>query len=326
MEITCLGNVTNWRVVTTCALSGFVYGFLGDYVQFFGIVMLSPHMRVAHLTQRLRMTIPLDDDGSRDDLFLAFRAASIVLARLQDDAKRFLKQKNYPDIPLRSRLLPNITKIDVHPYSPNSPPLSFTLLERYDTEVPHRNLYLAQRTDTTEQGKYVYVKFTTRYSTKLHDFCADKGLAPKLLGFQRLIGGWFGLVMEKVDIAEPQDFSDLDTWRQEIQDLVKGFHGENLVHGDLRLANFIFTKASNPCKMMLVDFDWGGEVGSAFFPPGKLNKELKVDANDKRKHRPITVEHDREVLAKTFQTLDQRAATAVGQTEPPGRNGMDVDI
>ena len=44
----------------------------------------------------------------------------------------------------------------------------------------------------------------------------------------------------------------------------------------LQLANFIFTKAV-PHKILLVDFDWGGEAGRVYFPPGQLNEELGVD-------------------------------------------------
>ena len=49
----------------------------------------------------------------------------------------------------------------------------------------------------------ILVKFAQRYSRDLHIFCAEGGLAPELLGFEQLPGGWFALAMEKVDIVAP---------------------------------------------------------------------------------------------------------------------------
>ena len=265
-------------------------------------------MRVVHLTPMLPLTIPVDDEQSRRDVFLAFKAASIVIAMLRADARRLLRETNeLPVIPLESRALPSITEIR----SPSLPPITFTLLRRYDEKVSHRNLYHA-RVDPTDME--IYVKFTRQYSIELHSFCAAKGLAPKLLGFERLIGGWIVLAMQKVDIVEPwemKSFSDVGTWKQEILALVQAFHEEDLVHGDLRLRNFIFTKES-PHRILLVDFDWGGKAGKTFFPPGRLNEELQVQ--DGRLDRPITKEHDRKVLKGTFELLEQVAARAeVGQ-------------
>jgi tRNA A-37 threonylcarbamoyl transferase component Bud32 len=97
----------------------------------------------------------------------------------------------------------------------------------------------------------------------LHCFCVNQELAPKLLGFKKLTGGWIAVAMEKVDTVEVHELqkskflSQLDTWKKEIEGLVEGFHEQGFVHGDLRLANFIFTN-TNPPKMLLVDFNWRG--------------------------------------------------------------------
>ena len=71
--------------------------------------------------------------------------------------------------------------------------------------------------------------------------------------------------------------------------------------------------------MMLVDFDWGGKVGEAFFPPGQLTEELNVD--DSRLDRPITKEHDKKILEETFKSLDYLAAII----DEAGGSVMDVD-
>jgi len=278
--------------------------------------MLEPHMRVAPLTPMLPLATPIDDEGSRRRLFLAFKAASIVLAKIQADVSK-LVQETPPGIPQGLRGLPSITGINaVSPSSspPSLPPsrINFTLLGRYDTKIEYRNLYHAELNPTRKE---IYVKFTRRYSPALHHYCADRKLAPKLLGFERLPGGWFALAMEKVDVVSlstMESFPELNNWKKEIQKLVKGFHEGGLVHGDLRLANFIFTKDS-PCKMFLVDFDWGGWVGEVCFPRGELAKGLRVQDNqDDYLDQPITKEDDNRVLAETFRLLDHFAALQGG--------------
>ena len=120
-------------------------------------------------------------------------------------------------------------------------------------------IYVA-RTYTNEE---IYVKFTDRYSDELHTFCADRKLAPALLGFERLHGGWFVVAMEKATTgAFPQTLEShqIKAWKEEIQALVHDFHEEGLVHGDLRPLNFILVPGDTP-KMLLVDFDWGGKEG-----------------------------------------------------------------
>ncbi|KAF9648216.1 hypothetical protein BDM02DRAFT_3115685 [Thelephora ganbajun] len=279
---------------------------IGPFVQFFGIVMLAPQMRVVHLTPMLPLAIPTDDEQSLRNIFLAFKAASIVVAKIQADVRRLLQETTLPEIPLESRELPSVTDIEAPHTSASPSRIKFTLVGRYDQEVVYRNLYHARLDPTNEE---IYVKFTRQYSRELHVFCAKRGLAPELLGFERLTGGWFALAMKKVDIVEPwkiQSFPELETWKKEIRQLVKDFHQEGLVHGDLRLANFIFTEGESPRRMLLIDFDWGGKAGEVFFPPGQLVEDLKVQ--DDRLDRPITKEHDDRVLAGAFTRLDQLVA------------------
>lgn len=146
---------------------------------------------------------------------------------------------------------------------PTSVRIKFTLGERCGDEVSYRHLYHAH----LEDGQAVYVKFTPKHSRRLHTFCASRNLAPRLLGFEKLTGGWYAVVMEKVDTAgifKAGSLFEPEKWKEEIWSLlvVQGFHAEGLVHGDLRLANFIFTKSTNPRRMMVVDFPpWSSHQG-----------------------------------------------------------------
>ena len=276
---------------------------LGPFVQFFGIVLLVTNMRVAPLTPMLPLATPVNDEWHRRNLFLAFKAASIVIAKIQADVRELIR--NPPEqIPCNLRGLPSITSITGIDAATTPPPrIDFKLVGRHDEVVKHRNLYHALCASTNEG---IYVKFTRQYSRDLHVFCAGRGLAPKLLGFERLPGGWIALAMEKVDIvglSTISSFAELDTWRDSIQGLVKGFHGAGLVHGDLRLANFIFTKSS-PRKMMLVDFDWGGTAGEVYFPRGQLAEGLRAKGGQDSLDQIITKGDDDRVLASTFALLD----------------------
>ena len=49
------------------------------------------------------------------------------------------------------------------------------------------------------------------------------------------------------------------------------FHVEGLVHGDLQAVNILCKEDS----MWLIDFDWGGKDGEAFYPTANLNDELR---------------------------------------------------
>ena len=66
--------------------------FSGPFVQFFGIVMLAPQMRVVPLTPMLPLATPINDQRSRQTVFLASKAASIVLAKIQADVKRLIQE------------------------------------------------------------------------------------------------------------------------------------------------------------------------------------------------------------------------------------------
>ena len=124
--------------------------------------MLAPQMRLVQLTPMMPLAIPTEDEQSRRNVFLALKAASIVIAKLQADTQQFVENKTTPALPLTLCTLPCVTEIKAFstPESPSpSPPrISFTLVRRYD-DSPHQNLYLAQLNST---GEEIHVKFTQR--------------------------------------------------------------------------------------------------------------------------------------------------------------------
>jgi hypothetical protein len=161
---------------------------------------------------------------------------------------------------------------------------------------PSRLLFVASTTSDT----LIIIKFTRRYCAELHALCAKLGRAPQLLAFERLPGGWFGVAMEYILTAVPlrsipKDHVKRPRWQQELQEVLTQFHGENLVHGDLRDTNII---VENDERVLLVDFDWGGKDGETVHPRWDLNSELQ----DGRTHNDLRIrkEDDERILAYTF--------------------------
>jgi tRNA A-37 threonylcarbamoyl transferase component Bud32 len=146
------------------------------------------------------------------------------------------------------------------------------------------------------QRQVVLVKFTGQYCPELHHFCAQRDHAPKLLGYGTMPGGWKVAVMEFVehdrDQRARQALQHWVKWEQDLTRLVRDFHGQGLVHGNLRVANFIIP-SKQPETIKLIDFDWAGEVGKVCFPSSRLNEELMDETRDSLL---ITKAHDTRVL------------------------------
>ncbi|KAJ7252704.1 hypothetical protein B0H12DRAFT_1233802 [Mycena haematopus] len=164
-----------------------------------------------------------------------------------------------------------------------------------------RLLFLA-----TAGSRNVLVKFTTSYCPALHQFCEAAGHAPKLLGHQRIPGGWHVIVMEHLQNA--QSSSNLDHSRRfkayaKIKALASEFHKQGFVHGDLRTANILMPAGwgGSTVKLQMVDFDWGGKTGEARFPTPLLTAELQWRSFQTVESLLITAEDDMQVLARTFR-------------------------
>lgn len=160
------------------------------------------------------------------------------------------------------------------------------------------------------------MKFSRSYCADLHSLCSERGRAPKLLGFQRLPGGWFAIAMEylsdAIGIAQVP-FSDhwidgilcdkaqlLAHFKSELTELVDGFHKEGFVHGDLRCANILSNKSGD--EVWLIDFDWGGRDGEAHYPIWNLNKDLQTGRLSKT--LDISKKDDTRILRAALRQLE----------------------
>ncbi|KAK2459963.1 hypothetical protein APHAL10511_007969 [Amanita phalloides] len=173
--------------------------------------------------------------------------------------------------------------------------MKFRILQRYPDEQDNHYLYIAEILDK----KLILVKFTKRYSIELHALCASRGRAPRILGFERIAGGWSVIAMEYIHPAvHPSESTDLtrlcDQWA-DLRELVRSFHGEGWVHGDLRRPNMI----CNGETVMLLD--WGGKIGEARYPTALLCDELRNGRHNT--DAKITKDDDLRVLENAIQDL-----------------------
>ncbi|KAF8554451.1 hypothetical protein OG21DRAFT_1484651 [Imleria badia] len=262
---------------------------IGHQVTFYAMIYFG-EWRVVSLTPSLSCVECAGDGNERNALYDAFTAASVLLACIHQDAKRFIETPSRLSLTGRRRL-PYISSL----FDPDSRSrIEFHIVDPFSSGLD-RFLYIAR----TSKGEII-VKFTRRYSYDLHTFCAGKGFAPKLLGFERLPGGFFGVAMELFEDASPFTAArgpKTAEWKKELKKLVNSFHDVGLVHGDLRSPNIL----CDGNKVMLVDFDWGGKQGEVSYPKCKLNRELENERN--MTNLKITFADDRRVLEKTLDRV-----------------------
>eukprot|EP00003_Mantamonas_plastica_P027105 TRINITY_DN571_c0_g2_i1.p1 TRINITY_DN571_c0_g2~~TRINITY_DN571_c0_g2_i1.p1 ORF type:complete len:361 (+),score=97.85 TRINITY_DN571_c0_g2_i1:844-1926(+) len=75
-------------------------------------------------------------------------------------------------------------------------------------------------------------------------------------------------------------------------------HGLEYVHGDVRLLNMVF---GGETTAVLIDWDFGGEVGACKYPPDLGNNIAR--SNDAKPKGEVKKEHDLYGLATVFQRL-----------------------
>ncbi|KAH8986309.1 hypothetical protein EDB92DRAFT_1879504 [Lactarius akahatsu] len=267
---------------------------VGPFITFYGIAFLG-QWHIAALTPTYSCVASACEGRDRMALCAAFRSASILLNHIHDDVKHFVEIP--PESPLTDRTLPYISELPRYPSMDESQKIQFQVLRRHQKQ-DIRNLYIAKTSD----GEEIIVKFTRQYSIKLHNFCAERGHAPTIRGFGTIPGGWYVIAMDYISSStSPSESLHLtclrDKWKDDLSALVQAFHDEDLVHGDLRKPNMI----CNEEDILLLDFDWGGQVGEASYPCAWLNLDLTDGREDIS--LGITKDDDTRILQNTLANI-----------------------
>lgn len=250
------------------------------------------------LTPALSCIASAGEGDDRKALYAAFYGALALLRRIDEDAARFRSAP--PQILHAGPRFPYVSALPKYGGAPDEK-VHFRILMTHSDVQDYRHLYFAE----TLHKKQIMVKFTRRYSIALHEFCADRGHAPGILGFGELPGGWLVIAMDYIfppmsPIESASFISLLDKWKDELNTLVQSFHDEDLVHGDLRESNIICHEET----VVLIGFDWGGIAGQAYYPHPRLCPELRYgrDSSDPK----ITKDDDKRILQTTLEGFEGR--------------------
>jgi serine/threonine protein kinase len=202
-------------------------------------------------------------------------------------------------------------------------PYPSTLLpsQRHNLAFPHKSNYVDPTDRRTHAFEYVShlnedklvfsgivgddkicVKFVRKYSVEAHLICSSRGVAPTLRGFERIPGGWYMVVMDFIDddlYHDLSDSSDKASFEQEIRESVTHLHQAGFVHGDIRDTNIMVKRSGSP-GIMLLDFDWAGEIGRVRYPMNVNNVDIKrpEGAHDNELIKP---EHDIFMIDSMFK-------------------------
>jgi hypothetical protein len=280
----------------------------GATISFHGLLIFDSQVRCVPITD---IFVCNDHEVTRDrePLYAAFHAATVLLNSISEDAKKLKLQP--VAIPSHHRRFPDVKSLCDFGDVNGQKRIYFQIVKSLAdvttaTTTTDCLLYIAQKQDsdgTTTDGTTILVKFSQKYGKELHSFSAEKGFAPKLLGFECLPGGWLGIAMEYFSSASsivdsPLVYNLQDIWIQEMKTIVTELHNNGYVHGDLRLPNFIVDGK----RLLLVEFDWGGECDKATFPDARLHPILRSN----RQERLITKGHDKKVLVDTIECIKHR--------------------
>ncbi|KAG5633994.1 hypothetical protein H0H81_003982 [Sphagnurus paluster] len=178
----------------------------------------------------------------------------------------------------------------------------------YNGNLGGRRLFF--KGSINEGKKPVCIKFVRRYGDKVHHWCAEKGIAPDLLGFQKLPGGWYLVIMELLkepwqllwELKRLSIISEAEILKEQLRAALAEMHQKHMVHGDIRDTNVMLNMdvAGNP-RFMILDFDWAGQVGEVKYPK-LVNREPELrrpdDVEDGKVILPV---HDTAMVHSIFE-------------------------
>ncbi|KAF8420581.1 hypothetical protein BGX38DRAFT_1071333, partial [Terfezia claveryi] len=118
----------------------------------------------------------------------------------------------------------------------------------------------------TDANQLICLKFVRQYGKDIHNWCANKRFAPELLGFEKLHGGWFMVVIELLD----ESWNEASVKTESIPELegkicsaITKLHESGMAHGDIREMNILVNDKND---FMLIDYDWAGIHGQVTYP------------------------------------------------------------
>lgn len=215
-------------------------------------------------------------DGDDDDETITKLA--LIASALRDCARKLqLEYRHLEGVPATSEALGNETWHLPHSFMPA---LKFkSKLSRENEEVVLEGdksemgaLFLADYTPKgSETAVETVVKFAVTYNKDAHKQLAGQKYAPELYVCESVVGGREMVVMERVKGRRMCDHPLNSLPRSVFEDIARALdilHCGKLVFGDLRDTNVMILEDASEGRIgaKLIDFDWVGERGKAFYP------------------------------------------------------------
>ncbi|GJJ11044.1 hypothetical protein Clacol_005275 [Clathrus columnatus] len=268
---------------------------IGPQIGFYGCILSGGKVIVEPLTPVYDLTVHWMDDEARHKIAATLDAVLKTVARLD---RYYLSVKSTPtkiqtEYPFWTAFV-NSTGSRTH----------FTYIGRVSGKLIFNVV--------SETNDNLIVKFTRQYSETVHRFLANLKHAPLLLAVNDVGGGWKMVVMEYSQYTR-LDSSALRlndesrrTIKQQVQEIVKKLHAQELVHGDIRQVNILVDKKTldNPKNILihLVDFDWAGQAGIAKYPL-RINTRSIRRPSDVAGGTLITKSHDLAMIDFLFYSV-----------------------
>jgi hypothetical protein len=173
---------------------------------------------------------------------------------------------------------------------------------RYSSQSMPDKLIFFGETDGTK----VCIKFATRYLKETHMQCASMGIALILRGFEALPGGWFMVVMDRIDDVFIPLYASEHSLTFELRNLVLKetilLHQVGYVHGDLH-DTILMVRKDGQSGFMLVDFDWARKIGEVCYPMNVNTDPALGRPSGAYDGEVIKADHDMDMLQKFFERL-----------------------
>ena len=211
---------------------------------------------------------------------------------------------------------PYPTSFEVRPDEPDTRPkqIKFKYIDALRAD-PTNVTFLAE---AKSPDRKLVIKFVDRYGAEAHRLLAGSRMAPKLLYCGSLngkndvaaddsppqhhtntgglyLGPMRMVVMEHID-GKTAKSSPPEDAREQVEQVLKKLHDKDLVFGDLREPNVMFSGG----KAFFIDFDWAGKVGEAHYPRNLSRGVVWPGKAGDLEMTPILKDHDLFMLNKLF--------------------------
>ncbi|KAL7284419.1 hypothetical protein ACG7TL_001709 [Trametes sanguinea] len=235
-----------------------------------------------------------------------FRAIKTAI----DDLGAFYESLKLPPLPRhRSRPAASLAPRDVYigpqftQFEKDGRTVTLTYTGRLSDEYPFQAVFTAiARVEGSDTPHDVVVKFTHDYCEEGHRLLADhqtpegapRPLAPTLWHCcNNQDVGMYVVVMDWIMDTEEREMTEED--HATVREAIALLHERNLVFGDLREPNVLLIKGGG---VMLIDFDWCGQEGTARYPRD-MNEDGSIPwAEDAQAGQLIKKQHDLHMLTE----------------------------